>query len=392
MLEQGKYFQTIIDGGRSPNSQSGNEEPISFFDVISFDPRGVNNTTPAFSCFNDEMMSQAWDIQGQSIGLLGSSNTSFEQVWSRSMALAYSCATHPSAFKNSHCEHVGQYINTSPVVRDMVEIVERYGEWRERDVRKQLLNLDWSRSSEKYQAALERGIWKKGQEKLLYWGLSYGTFLGQAFASLQPHRVGRMVLDGVMDTDDYTKGIGKMHLVDTEKVLKSLFTQCLEAGIERCPLATDNISTSTGLALRLEELFYTLAISPISAVGHRGPTVITTSDLATMIFRSIYRPMNGFPVISNIVSDLILENGTSFAVYKEQLLPTTLSSPPIAPSWSGKYTTNAILCADGDSLYNLSRSFFEKRLAFFRAQSPLFADVLATLQLSCLHWPIRPVR
>jgi hypothetical protein len=52
MLRKGKNFQTVIDGGHYPGltlSAEGGGEPAKFFDVISFDPRGVNNTTPTFS-------------------------------------------------------------------------------------------------------------------------------------------------------------------------------------------------------------------------------------------------------------------------------------------------------------------------------------------------------
>ena len=41
-----------------------------------------------------------------------------------------------------------------------------------------------------------------GQEKLNYWGFSYGTAVGQIFAAIFPDRVGRMVLDG----NDNAKG------------------------------------------------------------------------------------------------------------------------------------------------------------------------------------------
>ena len=83
MLRNGKHFQTINKGGQYPGSTlsaDGVGGPAKFFDVISFDPRGVNNMTPTFSCFNDEIMNQTWDIQGESVWLLGSSNTSFEQM------------------------------------------------------------------------------------------------------------------------------------------------------------------------------------------------------------------------------------------------------------------------------------------------------------------------
>jgi pimeloyl-ACP methyl ester carboxylesterase len=36
--------------------------------------------------------------------------------------------------------------------------------------------------------------------------MSYGTFLGQVFASMFPDRVDRMVLDSVLDAPDYAAG------------------------------------------------------------------------------------------------------------------------------------------------------------------------------------------
>jgi pimeloyl-ACP methyl ester carboxylesterase len=334
-------------------------------------------------------MSQTWDIHVESVGLLRSSNTSFEQVWSRSVALSQSCASHPSAFTHSNGKHIGQYINTTPVIRDMVQIIEKHGECRNRDVRNQLSGSRLTEKSEVYQSALSRGAWRKDKETLLYWGLFYGTFVGQAFASMQPHRVGRMVLDGVTDTDDYTKNLGEADLLDTDNILNALLTQCVEAGQEHCPWALNN--TSADLAIQLEDLLSTLAVSPLPASGPRGPTTITESQLATMIFGNFFTPMDGFPTIAKIVSDLLQGNGTSFAAYKEQSLPINSESLLKAESWSQLPTTTAIVCADGDSLYNLPRTSFESRLARFRAQSPIFADVRAPFQLSCVHWPVRPV-
>ena len=37
---------------------------------------------------------------------------------------------------------------------------------------------------------------KLKEEKLKYWGFSYGTFLGLTFASLWPEKIWSMVLDG----------------------------------------------------------------------------------------------------------------------------------------------------------------------------------------------------
>ncbi|MGH3859987.1 alpha/beta hydrolase [Actinokineospora sp.] len=38
-----------------------------------------------------------------------------------------------------------------------------------------------------------------GQEKINFYGYSYGSYLGQVYSTLHPDRVGRMVLDGVVD-------------------------------------------------------------------------------------------------------------------------------------------------------------------------------------------------
>jgi pimeloyl-ACP methyl ester carboxylesterase len=45
-----------------------------------------------------------------------------------------------------------------------------------------------------------------GRENLQYWGLSYGSILGMTFASMFPDKVERLVLDGIVDIDNYYKG------------------------------------------------------------------------------------------------------------------------------------------------------------------------------------------
>jgi pimeloyl-ACP methyl ester carboxylesterase len=38
-----------------------------------------------------------------------------------------------------------------------------------------------------------------GQQRISYYGVSYGTYLGQVYATLYPHRIRRMILDSVVD-------------------------------------------------------------------------------------------------------------------------------------------------------------------------------------------------
>ena len=65
-------------------------------------------------------------------------------------------------------------------------------------------------SDDSYHDAYDEGDDDNEEDELpriLYWGLSYGTILGNTFASMFPGRVGRMILDGVADANDYMKGV-----------------------------------------------------------------------------------------------------------------------------------------------------------------------------------------
>jgi pimeloyl-ACP methyl ester carboxylesterase len=84
-------------------------------------------------------------------------------------------------------------------VEDMVAIVEALGEYREQRAR----GIAKGKNMVLSETVKERTRWKRGKEKLLYWGFSYGTVLGATFAAMHPDRIGRLVLDGVVDTDDY---------------------------------------------------------------------------------------------------------------------------------------------------------------------------------------------
>ncbi|KAH8597003.1 hypothetical protein B0O99DRAFT_671077 [Bisporella sp. PMI_857] len=44
--------------------------------------------------------------------------------------------------------------------------------------------------------------------------VSYGTLLGQTFASMFPERMGKVVLDGIVDPDDWVAGIEDTTLAD----------------------------------------------------------------------------------------------------------------------------------------------------------------------------------
>jgi pimeloyl-ACP methyl ester carboxylesterase len=172
-----------------------------YFDIIGFDPRGVNNTTPTANCFPDDPSLSTWlqraDAQGAPY-----SNESFANSWSRHASLARSCTWRLGDDGDDEVMGIGRYVNTPSVVEDMRAIVEALGESREREAKQQskLENLQLTPEIQ------EATRWKRGEEKLLYMGFSYGTLLGATFAAMHPDRVGRIALDAVVNADDYYSG------------------------------------------------------------------------------------------------------------------------------------------------------------------------------------------
>jgi pimeloyl-ACP methyl ester carboxylesterase len=115
------------------------------YDWIGFDPRGVGSSQPSMHCIRDYFHTNRPDYRPRTAHLV--------DVWKhRSKRYANACAEkYPRLIR---------HMTTPEVARDMNEI------------RKAL-----------------------GVTQISYYGFSYGTYLGQVFATLFPDRVRRMVLD-----------------------------------------------------------------------------------------------------------------------------------------------------------------------------------------------------
>jgi pimeloyl-ACP methyl ester carboxylesterase len=154
------------------------------FDIIGFDPRGIGYSTPKLECFPDYRSRLYWESQSKAEGFLGSSDIAFDAKWSRWQSLARSCMARAAEEGE---ESIAYYMNTTPLAADLVELVERHGEWREEEARTLISRSKggfqwfyWERSPRGDSHAVpNRCKWRKCQERLLYWGLSYGTVIGQ---------------------------------------------------------------------------------------------------------------------------------------------------------------------------------------------------------------------
>src|ERR1019366_8573058 len=82
-----------------------------------------------------------------------------------------------------------------------------------------------------------------GEAKLNYLGKSYGTFLGATYADLFPSKVGRFVLDGVIDPNLTSSQVNEGQAVGFEMATRAYVADCVNKG--NCPLGA---SVDSGMA------------------------------------------------------------------------------------------------------------------------------------------------
>lgn len=164
-FKAGPYLQSLLDGDRH-------------YEILGFDPRGISLSTPRAECYDDAADRAADALQRQGMSSV-SDDLGLKFNYQNLKGLGELCGQQgPDSIFN--------HMSTASVARDMLEIVDRVDELR------------------RGKSTPAEGARKPG---LQYLAVSYGTVLGNTFASMFPDRVERMVLDGVADADDFVSGV-----------------------------------------------------------------------------------------------------------------------------------------------------------------------------------------
>jgi pimeloyl-ACP methyl ester carboxylesterase len=169
------------------------------FDIVGFDPRFVGNSRPRATCLTD-------DEYAAIFGKLPPFPVTSTQE--RAMAAANATFSQLCAKRSPHLAHA----STANVARDL-------------DLLRQAV----------------------GEDRVTFVGYSYGSVLGQTYATLYPRRIRAMVLDGVIDAQAWSTGNSiERHLpvgvrvdsaVGTAETFEAFLRRCRAAGRERCAFA-----------------------------------------------------------------------------------------------------------------------------------------------------------
>jgi pimeloyl-ACP methyl ester carboxylesterase len=273
------------------------------------------------------------------------------------------------------------------VARDLVELAERHGEWREKQ----------SRNNSTNQEVLDRLKWRRGEEPLQVSMISYGTILGTTLAAMQPHRVHRFHLDGVTDAAEYYAGELNSDTDGSDPVVEKFFEYCALAGPDLCPMWAGNASIDT--QRRLEDIYADIRLNgpiPVSGASLVDPDIITLSDVKKKVLALLYSPITVWPGVAAIIAPLTDRNGTAFAATKQSELGGAWGqlseafdpdNPASAPSFSGAWA--GAMIQGGDSSARLSQAEFARtRWAPLRKVTKWTSDQWASTYLALFNWPI----
>ncbi|KAK1230733.1 hypothetical protein PQX77_006183 [Marasmius sp. AFHP31] len=291
------------------------------FDIVGFDPRGVQRSTPQISFYKSSAERYAGPVLATE---LNHSSWPVELFWAQTKvmgALAYE--------RNGD---VLRYMNTENVARDMLAITEAHG-----------------------------------REKLQYCGVSYGSVLGATFAALFPvgsnvsSSTGFLMLkmtitpvpsnfQAIYDLNSYKSHSNAAKwltsLLDADKTLEWFFKSCHEAGVESCPFYEPSVEE---MGNKLNKLYDSVIKAPVLVQkGAESYSIVDYARLKSIIMRGLYFPFSFWPRLAVGLADLEKGNGTVI----DAILPdgTLECDCDLTDNGFEVYPENrmAYICNDGD--------------------------------------------
>ncbi|KAJ8092780.1 hypothetical protein PM082_023608 [Marasmius tenuissimus] len=230
------------------------------FDLVGFDPRGVRRSTPRIE-FYKSRAERALSLRPYAE--LNQSRETVESFWANSQimgTLAYDRGK----------DYLG-HMNTANSARDMLRIVEAHG-----------------------------------QEKLQYWGLSYGSVLGYTFAAMFPDKVERLIIDGVVGIEDYYRARLLNLAEDADKTLQWFFQSCKDTGPQSCAFYEDS---TEAMSTKLQKIYNRLNEDPIPVRTNESYGVVDYGFLHFVVITGLYRPA-GWPDLAKGLQDLTEGDGS----------------------------------------------------------------------------------
>lgn len=280
------------------------------YNFVSFDPRGVNNSGLHLDCFNDAKARSDF-YRLHRTGATNVSSASLEEQYYSSSIYGEWC----NNAVESNSPH-SYYVTTPAVAHDLLAFTE---------------------------AEAELAGQSPENAKLWCYGISYGTVTGSTFASLFPDRVGRMVLDGVLNAEQYYTNYWTDNVDKMDEAMETFSTSCHSAGLDMCSFwgpTPDNITA------RMDDIVRQLQSHPVALSGVESglPTMVTYSDLKTLFLNTLYNPLEMFPGMADILHQAERGNVSALAGMYDQ--SNSISDARLTITCTDSYRRNKLTSLD----------------------------------------------
>ncbi|MDX3852525.1 alpha/beta hydrolase [Streptomyces sp. AK02-01A] len=213
-----------------------------------------------------------------------------------------------------------------------------------------------------------------GDNRLNYFGISYGTELGGVYAHLYPKSVGRAVFDAVVNPTENSEQGSLGQTKGFQLALENFEKDCVARG-DACKLPG---STPKEVEAHITGLLDRLDKQPIAGIGDRELTQTqATNGIAQALYSKEFWPL--------------LEEGVDEADAGSGALLLALSDSMNGRDEKGQYSNlqaanAAVNCVDSKERYTLEQT--KAKLPEFRAASPVFGDFLGWGLMGCTKWPV----
>ncbi|MCZ4512257.1 alpha/beta fold hydrolase [Streptomyces sp. ActVer] len=294
------------------------------YDLVSFDPRGVGRSA-GVKCESNEQLDEYFQQDA-------TPDDTAEQTTLLDDTKEFNAACEKNSGKTL------PYVRTTDAARDM-------------DLMRQVL----------------------GDDKLHYFGISYGTELGGVYAHLFPKRVGRAVFDAVVDPTQNSEQ-GSLGQAKGFQLALDNFAEDCTSKTEDCPLG----DSPQDVKDRIAKLLTDLDSKPIPGVF---PRQLTQTAATSGIAQSLY---------SKDFWEYLTE-GLQQAYDGDGRVLMLLADSMNGRNQDGEYSNIAaanvsINCADDKPRYTTAD--VQAKLPEFREASPLFGDYLAWGLVGCTDWAV----
>ncbi|NGN69419.1 alpha/beta hydrolase [Streptomyces sp. A7024] len=294
------------------------------YDLVSFDPRGVGESATV-KCRGDDEMDASRAVDGTP-----DDRTEFAKAEADQKAFTEGC--------DQRSGDRLRHMTTTNTARDM-------------DVIRQLL----------------------GDEKLHYFGISYGTQLGGVYAHLFPKRVGRAVLDAVVDPTKSEVEGSLAQAKGFQLALGNYMKDCAKQA--KCPTGKGGAEGTK----RITDLLAQLDKQPMKTQLGRE---LTQGDALTGIASLLYSKET-WKYLTQSLQKAEQGDGSYLLLFADVYT---------GRDQQGNYNNEneahaAIACADTTERY--AEADVRKQLPRFKKASPIFGEMLAWGLLGCSGWPAK---